>query len=205
MKNDTYKKGVWMPTAQVLCYECHGNERLPYPKTKEEWDEAIQPAELKYGNAITFCDGCGTAIQVDEDVADLHNLVDYLRTRGFACEMRQAGGMLPAMCVPVDEAKRSVSGGGVIEILVTCEETCEGGYWLGAYDEGFSPVDIEWVNKRLTTRKQLVEWIEGHEGFLSRIERSCSALVEQARASENDGREGTDRGARRNERGGLER
>ena len=51
---EQYKKGIWTPWAQVVCYECHGNENLPNPKPQEEWERFTQPQNLKYGNAVTF-------------------------------------------------------------------------------------------------------------------------------------------------------
>lgn len=165
------KKGVWMPTAQLLCYECHGNENLPYPKTEEEWRRITQPQELKYGNDVTFCDDCGTSIQVEESVAREHNLVAALRQRGFSAEMAQTGGMCSAASIEPSEALKGAKGpDDVGEILVTYNDGGDGLYWMGAYDNDFSPLDPEWANVSFKSQDEVISYICKHQEKFAKLE-----------------------------------
>ena len=190
MEQETYKKGVWMPTAQVLCYKCHGNENLPNPKTAEEWEKVTQPQELRYGNAVTFCDDCHTPIQVDESVAYEHNLVAALRECGIEAELSQTGGMCSAASIsPSDELRGEGGPDDVGQILVTYSFDGDGAYWVGVYDNDFGPIEADWAGSEgLKSQDAVMAWAFRNQEKLAKIEpaekeRSFGEVFRQAKES----------------------
>lgn len=106
--------GIWMPSAAVLCYECHGNE---FPNWKlidgklnncsrqlseDEWSYSTTPHKLADGNGITQCDKCWRDVQVMDSVALEHNIVLALKERGIEAVMEQTGGMNSAAYVEMN-------------------------------------------------------------------------------------------------------
>jgi len=184
---EQYKKGIWTPWAKVVCYECHGNENLPKPKTDEEWERFTRPQGLKYGNAVTFCDDCHSPVQLDDSVAMEHNLVEALRQRGFEAHMAQTGGMMSACSIePSEELKGGRGPDDVGEILVTYNDSGDGLYWMGAYDSECGPLDPEWANISLKSQDEMVAYVCKHQEKFAKLEspekeRPLGDLVQEAR------------------------
>ncbi|MBR5259365.1 MAG: hypothetical protein IKV48_02675, partial [Eggerthellaceae bacterium] len=165
--DENVKRGVWTPWAQVLCYDCHGNENLPNPKTDEEWARMTAPRPVADGNAITSCDNCGAHVQMDESVAYEHELVLALRERGFDAEMRQTGGMVSACGIEPSEMLKGAGGpDDISEILVTYDE---GSYWMGVYDNDFSPADIGWGNVEFKSQSAVLDWAFMNQEKIAKI------------------------------------
>lgn len=82
-----------MPTADILCLECHGPEFPQKSYVPDEWKHLLEPMPLKEGFGVTFCDKCRTDIQIDESASAEHNLVDHLQKLGVEATMAQTGGM----------------------------------------------------------------------------------------------------------------
>ena len=171
MEKEKYLKGVWTPWAKLYCFTCHGNENLPNPKTEEEWRKVTKPQELKYGNDVTFCDDCGVPIQVEESVAREHNLVAALRERGFDAELRQTGGMMSACGIePSDLLKGAKGPDDVGEILVTYNDGGDNLYWMGVYDNDFSPLDPEWANVTFKSQDEVIKYVYQHQEKFAKLE-----------------------------------
>ena len=188
MEEETYKKGVWTPWAAVVCYDCHGNENLPNPKTEEEWEKVTKPQELRYGNAVTFCDDCHTPIQVDESVAYEHNLVAALRECGIEAELSQTGGMCSAASIsPSDELRGERGPDDIGEILVTYSFDGDGAYWVGVYDNDFSPVEAEWAGgEGFKSQDEVMAWAFSNQEKLAKLaepdqDRPLSDIVQKAK------------------------
>ena len=182
--NDDVKRGVWTPWAQVICYDCHGNENLPEPKTEEEWARMTAPQPLIDGNAVTFCDDCHTDIQVYDSVAYEHNLVAALRERGFDAVMEQTGGMMSGCSItPSEELRAGGDPDGIGEILITYEEDS---YWMGVYDNDVCPADVEWGNIGFLTQDAVLDWAFKNQDKIAKLdapveERPIEDLVKEAR------------------------
>lgn len=98
--------GIWCPWAQVLCFECHGEEyhngRFDRSGSSKlaNYKERLGPDEVIDGCGVCECCVCGREIQVDEDVAACKrfvtaaNLHEHLRG-----ELQQTGGMCCAAMV----------------------------------------------------------------------------------------------------------
>ena len=184
---DNVKRGVWTPWAQVLCYDCHGNENLPNPKTDEEWARITTPQPLAEGNAVTFCDDCHVDIQVYDSVAYEHELVYALRERGFNAVMAQTGGMMSACSIEPSEALRGAGGpDDISEILVTYDFDGDGLYWMGVYDNDTASVDVEWGNVSFGTQDEVLDWAFKNQEKIakleaSELERPLGDLVQEAK------------------------
>lgn len=139
------KPGIWMPTAAVVCYECHGPvfPRTGYnPDTREFYDKQLDEyeferlssaLEVKEGNALTFCDRCGDTIQVGDSIAAEHNMARRLREHGLDASMAQTGGMNSACEIAVSEDRY---------YLATYNWDGDDQWYLVEYED-LSPVDDE--------------------------------------------------------------
>jgi len=185
--NDNVKRGVWTPWAQVLCYECHGNENLPDPKTDAEWARMIEPVQLMEDKAVTFCDGCHTDIQVYDSVAYEHNLVKALKDRGFDAVMAQTGGMMSACSItPSEDLQKNGGPDGIGEILITYNDSGDNLYWMGVYDNDTSTVDVKWGNVSFRTQDEVVSWAFSNQEKIAKLEapeseRPLEEIVKEAR------------------------
>lgn len=169
--DDSIKRGVWTPWAQVLCYDCHGNENLPNPKTDEEWARMVAPQPLADGNAVTFCDGCGADVQVYDSVAYEHNLVAALRDRGFDAVMAQTGGMMSGCSItPSEELRKNGDPEGIGEILITYNDSGDDQYWMGVYDNDASSAEVEWGNISFRTQDEVLDWMFGNQEKVAKLE-----------------------------------
>lgn len=128
------KPGVFMPTARILCLECHGPNfpRKQFDPSSEEWERQITPQPMEEHHEMTFCDQCGEDIQMEESIAREHNLVKALKDRGYAAYMEQTGGMNDAGSVETTD-------GGYY--MFTYNFNGDDGWWLIRYDEDGDPVD----------------------------------------------------------------
>ena len=184
---DNVKRGVWTPWAQVVCYDCHGNENLPNPKTDEEWARITMPQPLAEGNAVTFCDDCHVPIQVEESVAYEHNLVDALRKCGFEAELYQSGGMCSACSItPSDELRGEDGPDDIGQILVTYSFDGDETYWVGVYDNDFSPVEVKWASDGFKSQDEVLNWAFKNQEKIARLEvseleRPLGDLVQEAK------------------------
>lgn len=95
------RPGIWTPTARVICFECHGPvfPRKTYRVGADEWLAVTTPKRLEEDNDITKCDTCECDIQLEEGIAQEHNLVLKLREVGIDAHMEQTGGMCSAACI----------------------------------------------------------------------------------------------------------
>ena len=186
-KDSSIKRGVWTPWAQVLCYDCHGNENLPNPKTEEEWAHMVAPQPLADGNAVTFCDGCHTDVQVYDSVAYEHNLVAALRDCGFDAAMEQTGGMMSGCSItPSEELQGEKGPDDIGEILITYNDSGDNLYWMGVYDNDACTVDVEWGNLSFRTQDEVLEWAFGNQEKIAKLEplepeRPLDEIVKEAR------------------------
>lgn len=100
------KTGIWTPWAQVLCMDCHGtivdNKGMLSEGTLKTYNE-LRP--LQEFNTITTCDKCKCEIQMDDGIAEEHNIVLALQALGFKANMDQTGGMCSAASVDLDTGK----------------------------------------------------------------------------------------------------
>ena len=185
--DDSIKRGIWTPWAQVLCYDCHGNENLPQPKTEEEWARMSAPQPLADGNAVTFCDDCHTDIQVDDSVAYEHNLAAALRDRGFDAVMAQTGGMCSAVSITPSEALQGAKEPDDIgEILITYNDSGDNLYWMGVYDNDICTVDVPWGNTSFRTQDEVLDWAFNNQEKIAKLEalepeRPLGELMQEAR------------------------
>lgn len=192
------KLGVWTPWAQVLCYECHGNENLPNPKTDEEWARMTAPQPLFDGNAVTFCDGCHADVQVYDSVAYEHNLVAALRDRGFDAVMAQTGGNQSGCSItPSEDLQKNGEPDGIGEILVTYNDSGDNLYWMGVYDNDVSPADVEWGNVSFRTQDEVISWVYSNQEKIAKLdvlepERPLEDIVKEAREKAADRKESLD-------------
>ena len=114
MKNEMYTRGVFTPTAHVICYNCHDTSYRPSDKLA---DSSKRP--LQEGNGVTKCDMCGTDIQLNSSVAEEHNLVAEFKALGFDAVMAQTGGMNSAC-----EINTKVENGNIIEWISITYNYC---------------------------------------------------------------------------------
>ena len=204
MEKDMVKMGVWTPWAQCLCFECHTNERLPKPKSEEEWRRITQPQELRRINAVTFCDRCGTDIQVNKSVAYEHNLAAALKERGFAAEMAQTGGMHSAACLLVSDQEYGEGGPDKpCDIYITYDFDGDGKYWLSVNDDEGGIVEADWAQQSFDTQDEVLSWAFSNQDRLQKLgglelpaqRRAVEELAQEAKAKlaeKNAGRaEGT--------------
>lgn len=103
--------GIWTPTANILCYECHGKnfKNCSYNKetgkfedkilSDEEFKKANTPGSIKENYAVTKCNKCSKDIQLYEEVAKENNLRMKLVDLGLDAYMWQTGGMNSAVGV----------------------------------------------------------------------------------------------------------
>lgn len=170
-KQESVKRGIWTPWAQVLCYECHGNENLPNPKTDAEWARMTEPVPLMEDKAVTFCDGCGTDIQVYDSVAYEHNLVQALKDHGFDAVMSQTGGMMSGCSItPSEDLQKDGDPDGIGEILITYNDSGDNLYWMGIYDNDISPADVEWGNISFATQDEVINWACENREKIAKLE-----------------------------------
>ena len=147
--------GVWTPWAQILCYKCHGNE---FPVTFQndegkyvsemrkkynevDWANKLLKHSIASGNKVTFCDRCECDVQLDESIAEEHNMVKALRALNMNAHMSQTGGMNSAceLFKKTDE---------VIDVeteyhpfyYVTYNFDGDNKYWISGYDK-----NDEWI------------------------------------------------------------
>lgn len=184
---ESVKRGIWTPWAQVLCYDCHGNDNLPEPKTEEEWARMAAPQLLMDGNAVTFCDGCHTDVQVYDSVAHEHNLVHALRDRGFYAVMSQTGGMMSGCSIiPSEDLRENGKPDGIGELLITYNDSGDNLYWMGVYDNDACFADVEWGNISFRTQDEVVAWAFSNQEKIAKLDdletkRSLSDLVKEAK------------------------
>ena len=184
---DNVKRGVWTPWAQVVCYDCHGNENLPNPKTDEEWARMTSPQPVADGNAVTSCDSCGTHVQVDESVAYEHNLMWALRDRGFYAVMSQTGGMMSGCSIiPSEDLRENGKPDGIGEFLITYNDAGDNLYWMGVYDNDACLADVEWGNCSFYTQDEVLAWAFSNQEKIANLEdpepeRPLGDLVQEAK------------------------
>jgi hypothetical protein len=148
-KGDLYmgaKPGIWMPSAAVVCYECHGPvfPRRGYDPTTgeffdkrlddEEFERLTSPSELKENNSLTNCDWCGDTIQIGDSIAAEHNMTRRLIEFGIDASMAQTGGMNSACEIAVDEDRY---------YLATYNWDGDKKWYLCEYDDEGSAVNYE--------------------------------------------------------------
>jgi hypothetical protein len=102
-------RGIWTPTAEVLCLSCHGQRTWngwPVP-SPESWQRRTEPVQADVGEAVARCDRCGRGIVVAADVAVLQGVCQALRAAGLPqAVMEQAGGMCAAVLIPRPDGGR---------------------------------------------------------------------------------------------------
>lgn len=140
------KQGIWMPTARVLCYECHGPIFPRYKKVDGEYksvEESILATDwltftseqpLGPQEALTYCDSCGQTIKLYDSVAMEHELAKKLRDTGIDACMEQTGGMNSACCVLRQHEGEIPEGCTEPYYYVTYSFDGDNKFWLGAYD-----------------------------------------------------------------------
>ena len=102
-------RGIWTPTAEVLCLSCHGQRvwnGRPAP-SPEAWQQRTEPVQADAGEAEARCDRCGRGIVVAADVAALQGVCRALRAAGLSrAAMEQTGGMCAAVLIPMPDGGR---------------------------------------------------------------------------------------------------
>jgi hypothetical protein len=162
----TAVRGIWTPSANVLCFGCHGNtfnrgmgNKLVVDDT--EMQKYNTAGSLEKGYGITKCDRCGCDVQLDDSVASEHNIMFRLREAGLAAEMYQTGSMSSACGI-------STESGGYY--LITFNWDGDGHFVVGEYDAEGCFVDnpnyfvtqsmddlVEHVVQRLTNAKRITK------------------------------------------------
>ena len=171
MKKDKVRMGVWTPWAQCLCFDCHTNEKLPRPKTEEEWRRITQPQDLKHINAVTFCDSCGINIQLNKSVAYEHNLVAALQERGVDAVIAQTGGMHSAASIATSDQVYGQGGPDkACDVYVTYDFDGDGKYWLGVYDDEGGIVEVDWAQQSFDTQDEVLNWVYENQEKLRKLE-----------------------------------
>lgn len=137
-ENQKIPYGIWTPSAQVLCYDCHGRKFVGVdfnPESEkfenrilseEDFNKAKEEVELEGGNEITQCVKCGAFIQLEQATAKENNLSLKLKSKGVNAYMSQTGGMNSAVEI------RKEDGGFVWVTYGLCDD---GEWYLGSYDE----------------------------------------------------------------------
>lgn len=97
-------RGIWTPSAAVLCYACHGAQG---PVSVLDVCEHRQTVSAGEGEGVTLCDRCSQPVVINAPVAAEHNLASMLRAAGFDASMDQTGGMCSAVEVTLS-ADRSM-------------------------------------------------------------------------------------------------
>ena len=148
------EKGIWMPTAEVLCHECHGkfvktniSEELKV-LSEEKLHGYQSPVSICDNYALTECDKCSKIVQVPGEVAMENNLVKKIISLGITSYMVQTGGGCSACEVPKPD------GGFYWITFGDIEET----NWLvGSYDS-----EGEWLDEdmRFNNTSELVKAIK---------------------------------------------
>lgn len=155
------KRGVWMPTAAVLCLECHGPNfpRYSHDPFSEEWEELIRPTEIEEGKAVTFCDRCREDIQVYESVAFEHNMVGLLQRNGVKAEMEQTGGMNSAGSVFCTDNNF---------YLFTFNMDGDNEWGITKLTEDYELIDGDYLGETFSSEDDLFEFIISREDIIRR-------------------------------------
>lgn len=140
MKNESQKIpcGIWTPSAEVLCYDCHGRKFVGVdfnPESgifenrilsEEDFNKAKEEVKLKEGNEMTQCVKCGAFIQLEKSTAKENNLALKLQSKGVNAYMSQTGGMNSAV-----EIRKEDRG----FVWITYDICDDEEWYLGSYDE----------------------------------------------------------------------
>jgi len=87
--------GIFTPSAHVISVRYHGPQfqHKTMDVNSLEWQQLIEPQDLKANYDITRCDLSDTLIQVKQEIAKEHNIVLKLKEMGYVASMLQTGGM----------------------------------------------------------------------------------------------------------------
>lgn len=98
------KHGIWTPWAQVLCYDCHGNDFCgkQLDSGKDRLMKGLLAEPLEY-ERVGHCDQCRHPISIGADIAMLQDLRGELGDREVPSHMAQTGGMCSALVIPLCE------------------------------------------------------------------------------------------------------
>ena len=98
--------GIFTPSAQVISVRSHGPEfqHKTFDINSIEWQQLIEPQEIKKNYDITTCDISGMLIQLKEEIAKEHRMVNKFKELGYESTMLQTGGMKHAGCIKKTDA-----------------------------------------------------------------------------------------------------
>lgn len=112
--------GVWTPWGEALCRYCHDGTKGSNVKRDIQWVTEMRPE----GEGVGVCTKCGTAIWLEEDVAQLTRLRAIV-----GGDMQQTGGMCSALVIPRPD-------GGTV-VVTNFDTTLDiGTYKPGMWEEG---------------------------------------------------------------------
>jgi hypothetical protein len=94
-------RGIFCPTAAVLCYRCHGPQFRGTHVPPADWPALLEQVPCPDGENESVCDKCHQPVWVRDDVAALHALTRDPRLSGAT--LRQTGGMCVAVHVPLTD------------------------------------------------------------------------------------------------------
>ena len=169
--NDEYKQGLWTPWARVLCPEDIGRENIPSAPSDEKWRQWATPAPVGENNAVTFCDGCGNPVQLEQNVAEEHTLVYELRAMGLDAFMAQTGGMNSACMVNIsDEMKTGNEIEDPDQMYICCEPAGDKRFFVEVLSEEGIVAEVDWSEMSFSDKGRLMAWISENSEKLAPLE-----------------------------------
>lgn len=169
--NGTFKQGIWTPWARIVCPEHIGQENIPSAPSDEMWQQWITPAAVEEGNAVTFCDNCGTLVQLSQSEAVEHTLTYELRAMGFDAFMAQTGGMSSACMVNIsDEAKTGDAIEGPDQMYICYDLFGDQSFYVEVQSEEGIVAETEWSEMSFPNKESLMTWINENSEKLAPLE-----------------------------------
>lgn len=117
--------GVWTPTGEVVCWNCHG-PHWHGGGAVEDYQERLESRQPTEFEAVGQCDTCGVELWIDDSIGAERKIVEACRNLGLEADMWQTGGMCSAAGI--------LFPGGYI-MVTTIDEPLEVGFYRGGPDE----------------------------------------------------------------------
>lgn len=157
--NISIRLGLWTPTAEVLCYKCHGNifHNTKNNQETDKFDDTVltnselekmdTPIPLEEGKDITVCNKCGKSIQVYSEVANENNLMYEISKHNINSYLVQTGGGNSALEIPLKNGDYA---------WVTYDLSDDNNWMVCLYDK-----EGEYLNKHFATldKNELLNYI----------------------------------------------
>jgi hypothetical protein len=156
------RPGIWTPWAEVLCVICHGTKFPSGELSVDKLNEMMTPTYIEKDCGMTSCGKCGVAIQLDDQIAEEHNIVIRLKELGFDANMEQTGGMNSAASVYLDNGKTYDPEGDLQNpwIYITWNMDGCGEYVASMFDEQGEWVEDDKTDVQFKTWEEMLAHLQ---------------------------------------------